>query len=271
MSIFKVALLQIIPTGSVDGNLLKSEEYCLKAKELGADLILLPEIWQLGYQPSLMNINNAIDESNDYLKSFASLAKTLNIAIATTYIRKNKTSATNNMMIIDRFGNKVLDYAKVHICNFKDGTETLLSSGKKFHVAELDFAKGKVKIGAMICMDREFSESARTLSLMGAEVLVIPNSCRVATCDVLGDARLAGLRAMAYENLLAVAMTNYPSPKEDGHSCAFDNLGRQLVMADNTEQILIAEFNLNAIRETRQREWPCRGAPARRTSAYYKD
>jgi predicted amidohydrolase len=120
----------------------------------------------------------------------------------------------------------------------------------------------------MICMDREFCESARTLSLKGAEIVIVPNACPLATCDVLGDARLSGLRALAYENLLGVATTNYPKPSYDGHSCAFDNLGKPLVMANDEEQILIAEFNITSLRKVRSEEWECRGSSARKPEAY---
>lgn len=143
-----------------------------------------------------------------------------------------------------------------------------LTSGEKFYVAELQYAKGSIKLGAMICMDREFCESARTLSLKEAELIIVPNSCPLATDDMLGDARLAGFRAIAYQELVGVAMTNYPAPKNDGHSCAFDNLGKQIVMADDREQMVIAEFNMEQLRKIRKEEWACRGQPARRTGAY---
>ena len=47
--------------------------------------------------------------------------------------------------------------------------ERHLTPGDGFHVAELDTAEGPVKVGAMICYDREFPESARILMLQGAE------------------------------------------------------------------------------------------------------
>lgn len=49
MSILKIALMQIAPCGSLDGNLKKGLEYCEKAATLGADIALFPEMWSNGY------------------------------------------------------------------------------------------------------------------------------------------------------------------------------------------------------------------------------
>ena len=45
MSILKIALLQIVPTATLSGNLEKGIQYCRKAKELGADIALFPEMF----------------------------------------------------------------------------------------------------------------------------------------------------------------------------------------------------------------------------------
>ena len=45
----KIALLQILPTGSLDGNRKKGVEACRRAKALGADIALFPEMWSTGY------------------------------------------------------------------------------------------------------------------------------------------------------------------------------------------------------------------------------
>jgi len=77
--------------------------------------------------------------------------------------------------VIDRYGEVALTYAKVHTCDFD--REAALTPGAGFVVAPLDTAHGPVQIGAMICYDREFPESARVLMLQGAEILLVPNSC----------------------------------------------------------------------------------------------
>ena len=67
---------------------------------------------------------------------------------------------------------------------------------------------------------KQFPESARILMLKGAELLLVPNACPMELN------RLSQLRGRAYENMLAIATCNYPSPYPDcnGHSTLFDGV-----------------------------------------------
>ena len=87
-------------------------------------------------------------------------------------------------------------------------------------MTELDTKEGVIKVGSMICYDREFPESARVMMLKGAELLLVPNACPMELN------RLAQLRGRAYENMLAIATCNYPAPHPDcnGHSTLFDGV-----------------------------------------------
>ncbi|MFT8344266.1 carbon-nitrogen hydrolase family protein [Clostridium beijerinckii] len=75
-------------------------------------------------------------------------------------------------------------------------------------------------MGAMICYDREFPESARILMLKGAEIILVPNACPMEIN------RISKLRSRAYENMVGIATVNYPKGKPDcnGHSSAFDGI-----------------------------------------------
>jgi predicted amidohydrolase len=123
-------------------------------------------------------------------------------------------------------------------------------------VAALDTAAGPVAVGAMICYDREFPESARVLMLIGAEIVLVPNACD------LEVNRLSQLRARAYENMIGVALANYAGPNDFGHSVAFDGMAfdrhgsreMTLVEAGEAEGIFIAGFDLDALRDYRRRE-----------------
>lgn len=88
--------------------------------------------------------------------------------------------------------------------------EILLQSGEEFKVCEFD----GIKLGVMICYDREFPESARVLMLKGAEIILVPNACD------MNPARLNQLNSRAFENMVGVAMANYPGEKW-GRSTAF--------------------------------------------------
>lgn len=257
----KVALLQLLPEKTLQENLHKGLAYCRKAKETGADIALFPEMWSVGYHIS-KDIHalkaSSIPPDGQFVSSFAALSKELNMAIGITFLEKYEPLPRNTLCLFDRFGSRVLTYAKVHTCDF--GDEYRLTAGDDFYVADLDTALGTVKIGAMICYDREFPESARILMLKGAEIILVPNACPMEIN------RLSQLRARAYENMVGISTVNYPKGQPDcnGHSSAFDGIAYRpsddgsrdtLIMeADEQEGIFVADFPIDQIREYRKRE-----------------
>ena len=174
----KIALMQLLPAGSEAENRKKGAEWCRRAKETGADIALFPEMWSCGYSfpqdvDALRAAATAAD--GDFVNSFGELAARLQMAVGITFLEQYEPSPRNSFVLFDRFGRRVLSYAKVHTCDF--GEERVLTAGNSFPVSELDTAEGKVKVGAMICYDREFPESARILMLEGAELILVPNAC----------------------------------------------------------------------------------------------
>jgi predicted amidohydrolase len=267
MNKFKVALLQLIPSSDPDENLDKGLKYCKLAKEMNADLALFPEMWNIGYnfpreEADLKNLSiAAIDSNSVFFKKFQNLAKELEMAIAITYLEKWGGLPRNNVSIIDYLGNRVLTYAKVHTCDFD--VEKYLTPGDDFYVTELNTKNGAIKLGAMICYDREFPESARILMLKGAEIVLVPNACPIEIN------RKAQLRTRAFENMIGIAMVNYAYGKQDcnGHSLAYDGIAYGEISPDNTESrdmliieageaegIYIAEFDIVKLREYRKKE-----------------
>lgn len=257
----KVALLQLLPKNTLEENLQKGVQHCKKAKEMGADIALFPEMWSVGYNiPE--NINelkaSAISADSEFMRSFAALAKELDMAIGITFLEKYESLPRNTLCLFDRFGNRVLTYAKVHTCDF--GDECRLTAGDDFYVADLNTEQGNVKIGAMICYDREFPESARILMLKGAEIILVPNACPMEIN------RISQLRARAYENMVGIATVNYPlgQPDCNGHSTAFDGMAYRpsdsgsrdtlIVEAGEREGIYLADFPIDEIRNYRNRE-----------------
>lgn len=261
MSIFRVALLQIDGSRDLEGNLKKGLSACKRAKELGADIALFPELYSCGYDFPLESepLNAlAIDKDSEFVAAFSTLAQELGMAIGITYLEAFDPAPRNTLTVFDRYGNEVLTYAKVHTCDF--GDERVLTPGEGFFLAELDTENGPVKIGAMICYDREFPESARILMLQGAEIILVPNACPMEIN------RISQLRGRAYENMVGIATVNYPSPHPDcnGHSTAFDGVAywegipgsrdTLLIEGGDMEDILLAEFDMDMIRQYRKTE-----------------
>lgn len=281
MSAIKIALVQkrAIPNDK-DRNLSLAVRYIKEASCLGADIVLFPEMWSNGYAPPFDGafdnptdptfekernewLKSAVLINSDYVTAVKDAASTYKIGVCATFLSKTKDKFQNTAIIIDRRGNILLNYAKVHTCDFS--LEKLLQHGNEFKVCDFE----GIQIGVMICYDREFPESARVLMLKGAEIILIPNACD------MNSLRINQLSTRAFENMVGVAMANYPG-KGWGGSCAFSPvvfdengncLDNTIVKADDmSEDILIAEFDMNRIRAYRKREtW---GNAYRKPAAY---
>lgn len=258
----KIALLQIAPGGSLEENQEKGISACRRAKELGADIALFPEMWSNGYRIYDRPVEDwkaeAIPVDGDFVKAFGELARELSMAIGITLLEQYEGGPRNTLVLFDRFGERKMIYAKVHTCDFD--VERNLTPGEDFYVTELDTVVGIVKVGAMICYDREFPESARLLMLEGAEVILVPNACPMEIN------RLSQLRGRAYENMLAIATCNYPKgvPDCNGASSVFDGMAYLpetegsrdtcVLQAGAEEGIYVAELDLETLRRYRASE-----------------
>jgi predicted amidohydrolase len=234
-------------------------------------------MWNIGYTPYDSKVNEigydptdideeerkkreewqalAVGEEDDFVVHFRKLAKELEMAIALTYLQKWPKAPRGAVSILDRRGEIVLTYGKVHTCDFS--LEAACTPGDEFLVCSLDTVKGDVRIGAMICFDREHPESARILMLKGAEIILTPNACE------LEENRIGQFRARAYENMVGMAMTNYAAPQCNGHSVAFDGIAFDkkersrntlVIEAGEGEGIYMAEFDMDELRDYRRRE-----------------
>lgn len=281
MSILKVALVQkkAIPNQKRK-NLELAVRYIREASCKGADIVLFPEMWSNGYAPPFEGafdcptdsafekereewLRDAVAISSTYVDVLKEAAEECKIGVCATFLSDADGKYQNTAILIDRSGKILLNYAKVHTCDFS--LEKLLQHGDRFEVCEF----AGVQTGVMICYDREFPESARVLMLKGAEIILVPNACE------MNAVRINQLNARAFENMVGVAMANYPGDGW-GQSCAFspivfDENGKcrdnTLIKADDMqEEILIAEFDMDAIRAYRKEEtW---GNAYRKPEAY---
>ena len=255
----KIAFLQLLPGKSLEEQMEIGKRACAEARSGGADIALFPEMWSDGYylpQDEKKLDQLSIRKDSDFIQAFRNLAAELRMAIGITFLEETDTKPLNSIILFDRNGREVLHYSKVHTCAFD--LEKVLGAGNDFYTADLDFGNGTVKVGAMICFDREFPESARILMLKGAELILAPNACPMEIN------RLSALRTRAYENMLAVATCNYPKghPDCNGHSTLFDGVPwlpdepgvRDMCVfeAPEEEGIYLAELDLDQLRNHRQ-------------------
>lgn len=248
-------------------------KYIKEAKKKGADIVLFPEAFLSSYHcpaicekllpdfPPIEEIkdhsefikwySDAITKDEPHMGQIRRLAKELKIGVVITAFSKGSEYPKNTAWIINSDGEIILEYSKVHTCDF--WWERYLESGDHFSVCEFD----GVKLGVMICYDREYPESARELMLQGAEIILVPNDCGTM------KPRLRELSVRAMENMVGIAMANPPGD-DGGRSCAYtpivwDEQGRaldnEMIVADEYfEGIVYADFDIEAIRAFREKE-----------------
>ena len=284
-------MLQLSPQPNESALADHAETAARTAAARGADVVIMPEMMNVGYChlcPSSFDHGDASirglydwttraqrcdfsptseskacggDNASWFVRRFAALAKELGVAIQVSFLREAPGGGPpqNSVAIVDRFGTMRMLYSKVHTAVWSQ-CETMTAPGDRHYVVELDTAVGNVTVGAMICADREYPESPRILAEMGAEVLLVSNAC------VLTDWHLAMFRTRAWANAVVVAMANYGGAVPlDGRSCAYDASGAELAVGPTgAEAIVMADVNLTALREHRSstagherlRPWP---------------
>lgn len=267
MSVLKIAFLQISPCGDERQNAIKGEKYCRIAKEKGADIALFPEMFSCGYNIASIPRKewNTVSEDGQFLYTFSNLARELEMAIGVTCLAAGMNGPQNALFLYDMHGGLALKYSKVHTCDFD--VERYLARGEDFSVCTLNTSAGEIKVGAMICYDREFPESARILMLRGAELILVPNACPMEIN------RLSQLRSRPFENMTAIATCSYPAGVQgcNGHSTLFSGMAwaegdMRLLEAGEEEGLYLAELNLKEFRAYREEE--TMGNAYRRPSLY---
>ena len=266
----KVAMVQYDANEpNIDFNTKVAMKYIKEAKKSGAGIVLVPECFLTAYCcPDIVEellpleelendsefigwCNSAVTEEEEHVLQIRKLAKELQIGVVITAFTKGEKYPQNTAFIIDRNGDIILKYSKVHTCDFD--WERYLESGQEFKVCKFD----GVNIGVMICYDREYPESARELMLQGAEIIFNPNCCGGM------EPRLKELSVRAMENMVGVAMANPPAPGM-GRSAAFNPmvwdengevLDNTIIVAEEFfEGIVYAEFDIDVIRKYRENE-----------------
>ena len=168
---FKVAILQ---KRAINAQIEKNMESIImamkEASENHADILLLPECFVTGYDLPMLYEKSIADDDKSIAK-ICEKAKKYKIGVVLTAFTKGNKQPQNSAFVINKSGNILMKYSKVHTCDFAD--ERNVESGKEFKVCDFE----GIQLGVMICYDREYPESARILMLKGAEIILVPNDC----------------------------------------------------------------------------------------------
>ncbi len=198
----RIALAQVPSSLNVRKNIDSAINLIREAKGNGADIIIFPECYLSSYTfpPRPLDIS--------VLDPLKEVALSSSIGVLITMFTKREDCITDSAYLIGRDGNILISYDKVHTCDFSH--EHVLKSGRDFKTAIFD----GVSIGVMICYDREYPESARTLFLKGAEVILLSSDtgCMIP--------RNEEVKVAAMQNALYIASVNPPG-KDKGLSAVY--------------------------------------------------
>lgn len=252
---FRVALAQVLSDADIDAVI-------DAAADAAADVIVFPEMFSNGYskfdrQDATSRaawLDGAVDVRGVFIEKFRNAARRTGAAVAATFLEKAEPKPFNSAVLIDSKGDVVLHQRKRHICFF-DVPEEACAPGDGSSVVYLDTRLGQVAVGIMVCMDREFPDVASDLVRSGVEIILVPNSSPLVDDAEVGDIRVAGVRATAFQSVVGIAVANYPEPKDDGHSFAVSASGQVLAMGDRRQGTVYADFDLDQLRATQDKEW----------------
>ncbi|HAB88502.1 N-carbamoylputrescine amidase [Clostridium sp. OM05-9] len=263
----KVAATQMSCSWNREEVLDKAEKLVRKAAAEGANIILLQELFETPYfcqkqKFEYFDLAKPLSE-NAAVKRFTEVAKELQVVLPISFYEKAGNTAFNTIAIIDADGTILGTYRKTHI---PDG----LPYAEKFYFTPGDtgFKVWKTRyadIGVGICWDQWFPEAARSMALLGAELLFYPTAIgSEPTLNI--DSKPHWQHAMqghAAANIMPVIASNRIGTETDdessmtfyGSSFIADQTGTIVEEADReTEAVLVHEFDLDAIAQMR-REW----------------
>lgn len=267
----KVAALQFSCSKDVQENINKAEKMVKEAADNGANIILLPELFERQYfcqEKRYDYYNYALPlEKNPAVNRFKEVAKELGVVIPVSFYERDIDRLFNTVAMIDADGSVLGIYRKTHIPDDHFYQEKFYFTPGDTGFKVFDTRFGCIGVG--ICWDQWFPETVRCMAVQGAEMLLYPTAMgSEPILDV--DSNSHWRRVMqghAAANLMPVVAANRigvetvepckenagQSSSLDFYGCSFiaDATGDIIASAKQEETILYGEFDLDALKEDR--------------------
>ncbi|GAB3687239.1 carbon-nitrogen family hydrolase [Salinarchaeum chitinilyticum] len=271
----KLALAQLaIEDGDVDGNVERAVDAIATAAADGADLVALPEIFNLGYfafeayeraaesieGPTIGALANAAREHDVAVLAGTIVEDLAATAAETTVPTPAESGLANAAVLLDADGERQLVYRKHHLFGYDSAEAELLVPGERIETATVC----GVEVGVTTCYDLRFPELYRELLDAGAELVLVPSAWpqpRLEHWQTLP-------RARAIENLCYVAAVNGAAVGRDerdgadgggpqlvGRSTVFDPWGTPIASSGPEATIVAARVEPDRIADVRE-EFP---------------
>ena len=228
----------------------RAEELLDQAK--GADLVILPEIWNVGYfsfdryEPEAETIQGIT------FQRMSSIAKQHNFFLHMgSFVETWRSKLFNTSVLIDPNGTTIGVYRKIHLFGYGSKESQILTRGNEVVVIETAFGK----IGMSTCYDLRFPELFRSMVDKGAELFLVTSGWPYPRLEHW----LMFNRIRAIENTAFLASSNCVGINRGfrfcGHSMVVDPWGVIVSSGGDEECVIKAEIDIRKVGTTR-REFP---------------
>lgn len=272
MNTVRLAAVQMSMGCNIEENIYKAEYMVRKAAAEGANIILLPELFETKYFCQERNYGYyklALPlEENLAVKRFREVAASLGVVIPVSFFEKSVNNTYNTVAVIDADGSVLGIYRKTHIPDDQFYQEKFY-----FTPGDTGFKAWKTKFGTIgvgICWDQWFPECARSMALLGADILLYPTAIGsepILDVDSMPHWRRV-MQGHSAANVIPVAAANrvgvetvHPCEENNNQSSSLsfygssfitDETGGIVSSADRTsETVIYADFDLDKVHEMR--------------------
>ena len=260
----RVAATQMHCTSDTMDNIKRAEGLVRKAAAEGAKIILIQELFENLYfcQEEIYDFFSmaAPEEEDPAIKYFRPIAKELEVVLPISFFEKKNNAYYNSIVVIDADGEIIGKYRKNHIPDGPGYKEKFY-----FTPGDLGFQVFKTKYGSVgigICWDQWLPETARALTLMGADIILYPTAIG-SEPNMAHDSMPHWQRTMqghSAANLIPVVASNRIGREDIGNthitfygsSFITDHFGEKIAELDReAEDILVADVDIEQSQKMR--------------------
>ena len=254
----KVAAIQMSCSNDRNVNLNKAEKFVRNAAKQGAQIILLPELFETQYfcqekNYEYYNLATSVDD-NPAIQRLSEVAKELKVVLPISFYESAGNTTFNSIVVIDSDGTNLGVYRKTHIPDDHFYQEKFYFTPGDTGFKVFKTAYGNIGVG--ICWDQWFPEAARCMALLGAEMLFYPTAIGsepILDCDSMPHWRRC-MQGHSASNIMPVIAANRiglekvtPSEDNSNQESSLNFYGSSFITNETGEIIESADRTTEAV------------------------
>lgn len=221
----------------------------LMEKARGADLLLLPEIWNVGFFSFARYQTEAEEMDGPTVRAIQSKARELNAHVLMgSFVERDGNDYYNTTLLLNPAGEMIGKYRKIHLFGYKSQESSILRRGETVSVIDCPWGR----TGLSTCYDLRFPELYRKMVDQRAVFFLVTSAWPAVRLEAWGLFN----QARAHENMAYLISCNCAGSSDGrkfaGHSMIVDPWGKIVAEAGEEQGILQAELDPRAVEQIRQ-------------------